>query len=68
MSKIMIYLVLGWQLIVILLYGGGIFGDLYYLIGIPPHQFGWYKLVTSAVCFLLLELPAIAIIIYSRIK
>lgn len=64
MRKKVIYFIIGWQVIVLFLYGAGIAVDVYAILGIPWNSLGWKKLVGSTVTILLLETPVIAAGIY----
>jgi len=59
MRKKVIYFIIGWQVIVLFVYGAGIAVDVYEILGIPWNSLGWKKLVGSIVTILFLETPSI---------
>lgn len=52
-----------WQFIVFVLSSAGIFGDIYRLLGIPWNAEGIVNVVGTTVGLLLLELPAVVVVI-----
>lgn len=48
-----------WQLVVLVLAGGGIFGDIYELLGIPWNSTGFVNVVGTTLGFLILESPVL---------
>lgn len=62
-TRIAWYIVAGivvlWQLVVLVLAGGGIFVDIYELFGIPWNLTGFVNVVGTTLGFLILELPVL---------
>ena len=57
-----LYLTVGWQVVVYTLAVAGIFPEIFSLIGVPWNSVGWRNFLGTAVGFLLLELPALVLI------
>jgi hypothetical protein len=63
MSKRNIFwIVLLWQAIVYALVIGGIFVEIFELLGIPWNSLGWRNIAGTSIGWVLLELPALVLI------
>jgi hypothetical protein len=54
-----------WQLVVLVLAGGGIFVDIYELFGIPWNSTGIINVVGTSLGFVILELPVLILAVFS---
>ena len=62
MNKVIITCIVLWQIITIILIGGGIYVDLFGLLGIPWNSTGLLNIFGTIVGFILIEIPALVLV------